>query len=161
MSISIKKIEPGFLDLVNYGVCSTLSKLYGIEATKEVFKLAGETNFRELKSRIRIDSSTPVATLRSIASYLEESGYMNAINLTKVTEHEVIIDMYGVSVAESSKRLVDGKMEPSHYITNMMFAALKELHHMEAEITHLDIQIPKEEIDHVREKWTLKRKDQL
>jgi len=159
MSVSIKKIEPGFLDIVNYGVCSTLSRLYGIEAAKEVFRLAGETNFQEMKRKVRIDSSTPVATLRSIASYLERSGYMSKINLTKVSEGEVIIDMYGVSVAESSKRLVDEKMEPSHYMTNMMFAALKEFHHVEAEITHLNIEIPREEIDHVRERWILRRKD--
>ncbi len=158
MNIPIRKIEPQFLDLVNYGVCSTLSKLYGVEDTEKIFRLAGETNFRELKKRIRIDSSTPIATLGDIASYLEESGYMNKIELTKVTENEVIIDMYGVSVTESSMRLVEEKLAPSHYMTNMMFAALKDLHKVEADIVHLDFETPEEEIDHVREKWVLRKK---
>ncbi len=156
MSIPIRKIEPRFLDMVNYGVCSTLSKLYGVEATEKVFRLAGETNFRELKKRCNIDSSSPIATLRSVASYLEESGYMNKIELTKVTETEVVIDMYGVSVTESSMRLVEENMAPSHFMTNMMFAALKDLHGVEAEIIDLNFETPEEEIDHVREKWVLR-----
>jgi len=158
MGISTKKIEPGFLDLVNYGVCSALSELYGREAAEKVFRLAGKINFLELSRRTDIDPSSPIAALRSIASYLEASGYMSKIALTKVTDNEVIIDMYGVSVAESSKRLVEEKKTPSHYMTNMMFAALRELFQVEAEIIHLDIEIPEKDIDHVRERWILRKK---
>jgi len=156
MKTKIAKIEPTFLDLINYGVCSTLSKLYGREATEEVFRRAGKTNYQELRKRRRIDASNPISTLRSVASYLEEAGYMRRIELTEVTDSEAIIDMYGVSVAESSKRLADEGLIPSHYMTNMMFAALEDLHGVEASITHLDIEIPDEEIDHVRERWALR-----
>ncbi len=157
MSASDKKIEPEFLDLVNYGVCSALSTLHGSEAAEMVFRLAGKFNYRELKRKGIVDSSSPIDALRSVASYLENSGYMNKIDLTEVTENEVIVDMYGVSVVESSKRLVDEEKSPSHYMTNMMFAALKDLFQIQAEITHLDIEIPEEETDHVREKWILKK----
>jgi len=160
MSTLSKKIEPEFLDLVNYGVCSALTALYGSQAAETVFRLAGEFNYEELKGKSRVDSSSPIDALRSIASYLEKSGYMGKIDLTRVTENEVIVDMYGVSVAESSKRLVDEGKSPSHYMTNMMFAALKDLFQVKAEITHLDIEIPKEETDHVREKWILKKGSQ-
>jgi len=153
--ITRKKIDPKFLDLVNYGVCSALTKLYGKEKAERVFKLAGEIAFGELKKMINIKTKRPTAVLKAVAHFLEETGYITRINLTEVTENKVIIDMYGVSVAESSKRLLNENAAPSHYMTNLMFAALKNLCDLRANITHLAIEIPEKEIDHVREKWVL------
>lgn len=150
-----KKIDPKFLDLVNYGFCSALTRLYGKEKAESVFKLAGEMAFGELKKMISIKAKRPSAVLKVVAHFLEENGYITKINLTEVTENEVIIDMYGVSVAGSSKRLLNESAAPSHYMTNLMFAALKDLCDLGANITHLAIEIPEKEIDHVREKWVL------
>lgn len=40
-----KKIDPKFLGLVNYGVCSALIRLYGKEKTESVFKLVRKIAF--------------------------------------------------------------------------------------------------------------------
>lgn len=148
------KVDPRFLDLVNYGVCSALSRTHGREGAERVFRLAGEIAFKELNRRLRFESLEPYDVLRAIARFLEESGYMERIELTKVSPGEVIVNMYGVSVAESSKRLVDEGSAPSHYMTNLMFAALKELCGVKAEIIHLELDREK---GTGKEKWVLSK----
>ncbi|MCS7138124.1 MAG: hypothetical protein NZ941_07135, partial [Candidatus Caldarchaeum sp.] len=64
------------------------------------------------------------------------------------------VDMYGVSVLDSSVKLTDEDREPSHIMTNTMFAALDEMGY-EAEL--IDLLFDKE-ANHVREKWIIKPK---
>ncbi len=79
---------------------------------------------------------------------------MERIEVTEVGEDEVVLDMYGVSVLESSIELAESGMAPSHYMTNLTFAALEE-HGMAAELIDLGFD---REGNHVREKWVLKRR---
>lgn len=157
MGIVRKRIDPRFLDLINYGVCGALSRVIGKDEAAGVFRVAGEIAFTELKKSMDFKGMNPVAVLASIARFLEEAGYMARISLTRVTENEVIIEMYGVSVARSSKRLINEKASPSHFMTNLMFAALKDVCGVKADITDLDFDVPEKGLDHFREKWVLSK----
>jgi hypothetical protein len=69
----------------------------------------------------------PLEVLIKIAKYLESTGYMETISINKLSEKEAIVEMRGVSVTESSAKLLGVGQHPSHFMTNMMFAALKRL----------------------------------
>lgn len=153
----IKEINPKFLDLFNYGICKALSERYGKEAAAEVFRRAGEVEFEELKRIVEFKSREPYEVLRTVGEFLEEMGYMAEIRLTKVEEDEVIIEMFGVSVIESSIRLTQEDASPSHIMTNLMFAALKDLCNVRADIIDLTLEQPSPEAGYAKEKWVLKK----
>ena len=102
-------------------------------------------------------STDPADVLREVGRFLERMGYMARINLESVTENEVIVEMQGVSVIGSSIRLTREGASPSHIMTNLMFAALKEVCGMEASIIDLTLEQPSPVEGYAREKWVLKR----
>jgi hypothetical protein len=71
----------------------------------------------------------------------------------KETDEGLQLDMYGVSVLRSSDTLVRSGMAPSHIMTNIMFAALREAG-IEAELRELEIDVDK---GHVREMWIFRK----
>lgn len=145
-------VSPEFLDTLNYALCDAIHSVLGDKAV-EVFRLAGRRLYVELKEKgVVSPSSRPLDILQSIARYLEASGYVNRIVLQRVNDEEVIVEMFGVSVLRSSDRLVREKKQPSHIMTNTMFAALAELGYS-AHITDLLLDV---EGNHVVEKWSLK-----
>ncbi len=147
-------VDPVFLDLINYGICRVLNERLGKEATEEIFREVGRVCYRRARERGLIERrEDPLDTLVEVARFLERAGYMERIEVTKVSENELVLDMYGVSVLESSIELVESGMAPSHYMTNLMFAALEE-HGIAAELIDLGFD---REGNHVREKWVLKR----
>ncbi len=106
---------------------------------------------------VEFPSSDPYEVLRTVGKFLEDMGYMSKIRLTKVEENEVIIEMFGVSVIKSSIRLVEGGDSPSHFMTNLMFAALKEMSGVRADIYDLTLEQPSAETGYAKEKWVLKK----
>ncbi|MCD6263011.1 hypothetical protein J7L60_01185 [Candidatus Bathyarchaeota archaeon] len=153
----VRPIDPRFLDFINYGICKALSERYGKEAAAEVFRRAGEIEFEELKKIVEFKSREPYEVLRTVGKFLEEMGYMAEIRLTKVEEDEVIIEMSGVSVIESSIRLTQEGASPSHIMTNLMFAALKDLCNLRADIIDLTLEQPSPETGYAKEKWVLRK----
>ncbi|RLG44035.1 MAG: hypothetical protein DRN78_00775 [Thermoproteota archaeon] len=70
-----------------------------------------------------------------------------------MSENEPELDMFGVSVLNSSVELVESGRSPSHYMTNIMFAALED-YGISAELIDLGFDL---ERNHVKERWILKR----
>lgn len=155
--IPIKPIKPEFLDFVNYNICKAYSETYGKEAAEAFFRKVGRIGFQELRRRIEFPSREPYEVLRRVASFLEEMGYLAKIYLTKVEEDEVIIEMFGVSVVNSSMRLVREGASPSHFMTNLMFAALEEICGLRADIIDLTLEQPTAETGYAKERWILKK----
>lgn len=156
---SVKQIKPEFLDFFNYGLCKALSERYGKEAAADLFRRTGEIEFENLKKIIQFKSHEPYEVLQTVGRFLEEMGYMAKISLTKVEENEVIIEMSGVSVIASSIRLTQEGASPSHIMTNLMFAALKDLCNVRAEIIDLTLEQPFPESGYAREKWILRKRE--
>jgi len=149
-------VKPEFLDFVNYNICKTYSRKYGKEACAAFFREVGETGFGELRKIIEFRSSEPYEVLRTVANFLESMGYLAKIQLKKVEENEVIIEMFGVSVIKSSIRLTEEGDSPSHFMTNLMFAALREISGVRADIYDLTLEQPSAETGYTMEKWILK-----
>lgn len=148
------KVTVDFFDFVNYNVCRAVSEHVGREETVKVYERAGEIGYAELKERglIKTDEVGPVDALIQIVRFLEGSGYMGRIEVNRVSDTEMVVDMYQVSVLDSSIRLTDENYAPSHFMTNLMFAVLKDFD-MSAELDEL---VFEGDEDHVQEHWTLK-----
>ena len=155
--LQFKMISPQFLDFVNYNICEAYSEFHGKDAAVVFFRRAGEIGFQELRKMVDFQSSDPHDVLRTVSEFLEKMGYMTKIRLTKVEENEAIIEMYGVSVAKSSIRLTKEGASPSHFMTNLMFAALKEISGVRADIYDLTLEQSSNETGYAREKWILKK----
>jgi len=156
--IPMKMARPEFIDFINYNICKTYSELHGKEAAVDFFRRVGEIGFQELRKMVDFSSSNPHDVLRAVAEFLERMGYMSKIQLTKVEEDEVIIEMFGVSVTKSSIRLTEEGASPSHFMTNLMFGALADLCGVRADIYDLTLEQPSEETGYAKEKWVLKEK---
>ena len=149
-------VKDEFFDIINYCICSAVTETVGVEEARKIFRRMGRIHYEELKRRgiVRAEPSmSPMDLLESIARYLESSGYVEKIAIRRIGEEEAIVDMYGVSVLESSVRLVDEGKEPSHIMTNTMSAALEDMGYS---IRLVDLLFDRE-ANHVREKWILKR----
>ncbi len=149
------RISAEFLDLVNYCVCSAVSRSFGRTEAEKVFRLAGRIAYDELRTKRDMQALDPIELLKRIAKFLEDAGYMDTIEVQRRGNNQVVVDMYGVSVWHSSDRLSKEGAAPSHYMTNLMFAAL-ETFDLQADIQNLEFK--EEPKGHVREMWTLSRK---
>jgi hypothetical protein len=122
-------IKPEFFDTINYSICQAVNEYLG-EQSKAFFMKVGEYHLDEALQRgvltIEADEK-PLEVLIKIAQYLESTGYMETISINKLSEKEAIVEMKRVSVTESSAKLLGESKHPSHFMTNMMFAALKRL----------------------------------
>jgi len=150
-------VKPDFLDFVNYNICKSYSEIHGKNAAIGFFHRVGEIGFQELRKIIDFPNSDPYDVLKTVGEFLEQMGYMSKIQLTKVEKDEVIIEMFGVSVIKSSIRLTKEKASPSHFMTNLMFAALKEISGVRADIYDLTLEQPSVDTGYAKEKWVLKK----
>ena len=155
--IPIKMVQPEFLDFVNYSICKAYSEMYGKDTAVKFFRRVGEIGFKELLKMVEFPSSKPYDVLKAVGEFLESMGYMSKIQLTKVDEQEVIIEMFGVSVIKSSINLVEEGASPSHFMTNLMFAALKEISDVHADIYDLTLEQPSIKTGYGKEKWVLNK----
>lgn len=147
-------VDPAFLDMINYGICYVLNERYGKKESETIFREVGRVCYKRMKEGdlIRLKED-PMETLIEIAKFLERMGYMEKILVNKVSENELEFDMFGVSVLSSSAELVGSGRAPSHYMTNIMFAALED-YGIDAELIDLGFE---PERNHVKERWILKR----
>ncbi len=150
----MKPVKPEFLDIVNYAICSAVNEFLGAEGARRLFRRVGEYHLEEAMRRglISLEGKKPLDALLDIARYLEEMGYMGRIEVERLSDDEAIVTMRGVSVTESSVKLLEQGKEPSHFMTNLMFAALRRMG-IEAELRDLEAR-PEENM--FREHWIIK-----
>jgi hypothetical protein len=123
----------------------------------EFFRRVGEYHLDEALRRglVKIEpNDKPMDALIRIARYLESYGYMEQIRINRIDEKEAIVEMLGVSVTDSSAQLLGEKKQPSHYMTNVMFAALKRLG-VQADLRDMEFDREKE---HFKEYWKILEK---
>lgn len=146
-------IKPEFLDIINFAVCQTVNDYVDGKAT-EFFRKVGEYHLDEALRRglVKIEpNDKPLDVLIRIAKYLESFGYMEQIRINRIDEKEASVEMFGVSVTGSSAKLLGEKKQPSHYMTNVMFAALKRLG-VQAELRDMEFDRDKR---HFKEYWKI------
>ena len=142
--------------MLNYSICMALNDVCGPEKATEVFKTVGKYLFAELARKVIEDLSSykdkPVQLIKSIADYLEKSGYFEKLTVTKLSDTEFIIEMFKPAIAESVIRIREAGASPPHFLTYTCWAALEDVCGMKADITHLTV-----EKDYAKEKWILKK----
>ena len=124
-----KQLIPEFFDTINYAICQTVNEYLGNQSPR-FFAKVGQYHLEEALKRgyIKLDpAEKPLNNLIRIAKYLESTGYMEKIVIDKLSEKEAIVEMFGVSVTSSSADLLKAGKHPSHYMTNIMLAALQKL----------------------------------
>ena len=149
-------VKPDFLDIINYAVCEAVNDYVDGKAT-EFFRRVGEYHLQEALRRgvVKIEpGDKPLDALIKIAKYLESYGYMEEIRIHRIDEKEATVEMLGVSVTDSSAQLLGEKKQPSHYMTNVMFAALKKLG-VQAELRDMEFD---RENKHFKEYWKILEK---
>lgn len=146
-------VKSDFLDIINYAICQAVADYLNERAT-EFFQRVGEHHFDEALKRGLIKISPPDKPLDSlikIAEYLESVGYMGKVVINKLSDSEAFVDMYDVTVTTSSIKMIKQGKAPSHFMTNLMFAALKRLG-IKAELE--DVRFD-EEKRHFKEHWKI------
>jgi len=146
-------IKPDFIDIINYAICQAVDD-YLAEKAVDFFKKVGEYHFDEASERglIKIEpDDKPLDALIKIARYLESVGYMKKILITKLDENEALVEMHEVSVTRSSAKMLRKGKQPSHYMTNVMFAVLRKLG-VQAELRDLEYN---EEKHYFKEHWKI------
>jgi hypothetical protein len=119
-------IHPEFFDTVNYALCRAIDDFLGDRA-EEFFRRLGEYHLEEAAAKGLLgmrDDDAPLDALVRIARYLEASGYMEKIEIARLSDREAVVEMHGVTVTASSTKLLREGRRPSHFMTNLMFAAL-------------------------------------
>jgi hypothetical protein len=122
-------LRPELLDIINFAICEAVNEYLG-ERSDEFFRRVGEYHLHEAMRRglLRIDPhEKPLDVLATVARYLESNGYMERILIDKLGDNDAEVEMCGVSVTDSSVKILNEKKTPSHYMTNLMFAALSRL----------------------------------
>jgi len=146
-------VKPEFIDVINYAICQAVHEYLNAKAA-EFFRRVGEHHLDEALKRglIKIEpDDRPLDNLIKIARYLESVGYMEKILINKLSENEAFVEMYGVSVTESSVKVLREDKQPSHFMTNIMLAALKKLG-IRAELKDMEFD---EEKRHFKEYWKI------
>ena len=135
-------ILPEFFDTINYAICQAVNQYLPDEA-KAFFRKVGEYHLDEALARGFITlqpEDAPLEVLIKIAKYLESTGYMQKITIQKLSDHEAIVEMQQVSVTISSAQLLKADKQPSHFMTNIMFAALQQ-RGVQADLRHMDYDV--------------------
>jgi hypothetical protein len=151
-----KQISPEFLDVINYAMCRAVDDFLQDKAV-QFFRIVGEHHLSEALERklIKIEpNDKPLDVLIKIAKYLESMGYMRKILINKLSESEAVVEMHGVTVTKSSAKLIKEHKHPSHYMTNIMQAALRTLG-IEAELEDLEFN---EDECRFKEHWNILEK---
>lgn len=149
----VKPLKPEFLDIINYAVCQAVNDYLEKDAV-DFFRKVGEYHLEEALKRgyVKLDpDNKPLDQLIAIAHYLESTGYMERIQVNKLAEDGAIVEMFGVSVTKSSTDLLQANKQPSHYMTNIMLAALRRLG-INAELKDMDYN---EQEGHFKEYWRI------
>ncbi len=126
-------VDPEFFDLEVYAIYHAAYDLVGDDAWKIVWK-AGEIVYNKIKDDIGAASSTdPFDALKLVADWLKTVGYVDKIEVRKITANEVEYVMSNPIILKGAKRLMEEGRVPAHISTALMFAVLKQFN-MKAEM---------------------------
>jgi len=132
-------VDSDLLDILNLAICYA-SNEHMKDKTAEFFRKVGEYHLEEAIKRgyVKIESQDkPLDVLENIARYLESTGYMQQTIIQRFGDYEAVVEMKGVAVTRSSNEILTKGKQPSHFMTNIMLAALKRIG-VEAELEEVE-----------------------
>ncbi|MFZ5918736.1 MAG: hypothetical protein ACOYZ7_17510 [Chloroflexota bacterium] len=128
-----RPIDIHFFDLEIYAIYRAIWENWGDEAWKVVWR-AGEVLFDEVQKQRQLDTSSPLAAMRGLAEYLTEAGYFVAMNVRQTADDELEYEMVDPAITPGAQRIIAEGGVPAHISTAVMFAGLKKLFGLAAEM---------------------------
>lgn len=131
--MSERVIDPGFFDLEIYAIYRAIWENWGDDAWKVVWR-AGEVLFDEVHSELDLDTSSPLNAMGDLAQYLVDVGYFVDMEVRQTADDELEYVMVDPAILPGAERIIAEGGVPAHISTSVMFAALKELFGLKAEM---------------------------
>jgi hypothetical protein len=128
-----KPIDPAFFDLEIYAIYRAIWENWGNEAWKVVWR-AGEVLFDEIREELDLDTDSPLNAMRGLAKYLVNVGYFAQMKVRQTAEDELEYEMVQPAILPGAERIIAEGGVPAHISTSLMFAGLKKLFGLEAEM---------------------------
>jgi len=128
-----RPIDPGFFDLEIYAIYRAIWENWGDEAWKVVWR-AGEVLFDEIRPQLGMESSSPLQTMQRLADYLVKAGYLADMKVRQIAEDELEYEMVAPAILPGAARIIAEGGVPAHISTALMFAGLKKLFGLRAEM---------------------------
>jgi len=128
-----KLIKPSFFDLEMYAVYRAIWENWGDEAWKVVWR-AGEILFDEVQGQLNLSTDSPLEAMRGLAKYLVDVGYFADMKVRQTAEDELEYEMVAPAILPGAERIIAEGGVPAHISTSVMFAGLKELFGLKAEM---------------------------
>jgi hypothetical protein len=126
-------IDPAFFDLEIYAIYRAIWENWGDEAWKVVWR-AGEVLFDEVHQRLELDTTTPLAAMEGLAEYLVGVGYFGDMKVRQTAEDELEYEMFEPVILPGAERIITEGGVPAHISTALMFAGLRKLFGLRAEM---------------------------
>jgi hypothetical protein len=128
------------------------------EKAWEIALRGGEYAFAELKKRLNITEKDPISLVKLIGNWLEDMGYAK-IEIEQTEENVFHYSMYDTASRRGLRQIRKEKGDDAimaHWSSVLMFAALKDMCNLKAEISHLDFAKEDDKGASV-EKWVLSK----
>jgi hypothetical protein len=153
----IQHMDREFFDIETYALFSALNEIVP-EKAWEIALRGGEYAFAELKKRLNITEKDPIALVKLLGNWLEDMGYAR-IEIEQTEENVFHYSMYDTASRRGLRQIrkeKGGDAIMAHWSSVLMFAALKDMCSLKAEISHLDFAKEDDKGASV-EKWVLSK----
>ena len=128
-----RPIDIVFFDLEIYAIYRAIWENWGDEAWRVVWR-AGEVLFDEVQEQLDLDTSSPLAAMQGLAEYLVGVGYFTDMKVRQTAKDEVEYEMIAPAILPGAERIIAEGGVPAHISTSVMFAGLKKLFGLKAEM---------------------------
>ena len=128
-----RPIDPGFFDLEIYAIYRAIWENWGDDAWRVVWR-AGEVLFDDIHGTLDLDVSSPLTAMQGLADYLVNVGYFDDLQVRQIAEDELEYEMVAPAILPGAERIIAEGGVPAHISTALMFAGLRELFGLKAEM---------------------------
>ncbi len=128
-----RPIDPTFFDLEIYGIYRAIWENWGQDAWKVVWR-TGEVLFENIRGQLRLEGTTPLEAMKELARYLVASGYLAFMEVRQLGPDELEYEMGEPAILAGAQRIIAEGGVPAHISTALMFAGLKALFGLRAEM---------------------------
>jgi hypothetical protein len=128
-----RPIDLRFFDLEIYAIYRAIWENWGDAAWNVVWR-AGEVLFDEIHAELELDTNSPLNAMRGLAEYLVRVGYFAEMKVRQTAEDELEYEMIEPAILPGAERIIAEGGVPAHISTSLMFAGLKKLFNLKAEM---------------------------
>lgn len=130
----MSSIDPTYFDLQLFALYRAVWERWGDEAWYVVWR-SGEILFEEIEPALGLQGDDdPFVAMQRLAAYLRKVGYVEEIDVRRVSDDEWEYEMLNPVILPGARRLLAEGAVPAHISTTLMFALLKKRFGLGAEM---------------------------